>query len=474
MASYGWRCSHACTNNRMTTALKRLRRPTAGVVLCLALVGGPAVPTVFAQAGKPAVLYYKSWAIVVGIEDYLFASKREGTITDAQAVAEAFRQLGFDEVIEIYDKQAKARQLRYIFTEFLPRKVGRLDRVIFYFAGHSGMTKDRQGKDIGYLVPWDSHIGNVGQSLTLRELKTYSQRIMSKHILMVLDTGVGGWEVTPSQQPSLEGRAAPEDQTEKRALQLLTAAKDGEALIRQNGQGLFVRALLAGLEGKSDTDHNGWILASELAAYVMKGVGEASGGTQHPQFARLRGDGDMILRERPKSAEGSAPKTDPERQALAQALYNRALADLTNQQPVEEALDLLNTALEYDPTHGDAYILKAFILFNLLPNLEGALVAAAQAVKFAPEKLDSHHILGLVLQRTSQYAQAERAFLQALEVDPSNAEIYLTLGDLYAQDLKDQPKSVEAYEQYLKLGGTVNRARDYVQQARKGKGEATP
>ncbi len=163
----------------------------------MALVGGPAVPAVFAQAGKPAVLYYKSWAIVVGIEDYQFASKREGTIADAKAVAEAFRQLGFDEVIEIYDKQAKARQLTHIFTEFLPRKVGRLDRVIFYFAGHSGMTKDREGKDIGYVVPWDSPIGNVERSLTLRELKEYSRRIMSKHIWLILDTGVGGWVVTP-------------------------------------------------------------------------------------------------------------------------------------------------------------------------------------------------------------------------------------------------------------------------------------
>jgi hypothetical protein len=49
-----------------------------------------------AQLGKPEGLYYKSWAIVIGVENYLLAPKIPGAIEDAKAVAQAFRQLGFD------------------------------------------------------------------------------------------------------------------------------------------------------------------------------------------------------------------------------------------------------------------------------------------------------------------------------------------------------------------------------------------
>src|SRR5918999_1626702 len=95
-----------------------------------------------AQLGKPEVLYYKSWAVVIGINDYLVAPKLKGAVSNAKAVAEALRKHGFDEVIELYDKDASFRRLTSIFNDYLPRKVGRQDRVVIYFAGHSGLTKD--------------------------------------------------------------------------------------------------------------------------------------------------------------------------------------------------------------------------------------------------------------------------------------------------------------------------------------------
>ncbi len=421
-----------------------------------------------AQAGKPAGLYYKSWGIVIGIEEYLFAPKLSGTIPDAKAFAEALRELGFDEIIELYDKHASSRQLRHIFQDFLPRKVGRQDRLVVFFAGHSGMTRDMDGKDLGYLVPWDAAVGNVQKGITFHQIKAFSRRIMSKHILFLLDAGVGGWEVTPPQQLTLEGRLAPEDRAEKRAVQVMTAAAPGEPVVRKDGGGLFVRTLLTGVRGASDADQNGQILASELAAYVSRKVQDMSGNVQHPQFARLNGDGDMILREGTPSALGAGrePETEAERKEAAQALYNQALADLQNREPVEDALDRLNQALAYDPTFGDAYVLKGFVLLEVLPDLEGALIAGARGVEYAPDNPDSHFTFGLALQRMERFAEAERAFLQALAVNPSYTDVYLTLGDLYARDLKDQTKSVEAYEQYLRLGGTENRARTYIDQSR--------
>jgi hypothetical protein len=328
------------------------------------------------------------------------------------------------------------------------------------------------GKDLGYLVPWDAQIANVSKAVTMDDLKDFSRRVMSKHVLFVLDAAVAGWDVTPPQQLSLEGRLSPEDETDRRSIQILTAAGRGEVVTRKDGQGIFTQAFTAGLKGAADNNQNGWVMGTELAAYVKQQVEQATGGAQHPQFARLDGDGDIVLVEGKKSAfrAGPEPKTQAERAAAAKEQYDKAYSLLQQQRSVQEALDRLNKAIGYDPTFGDAYVLKSYLLLELQPNLDEALVAGELAVKHAPKNPDAHYTLGLVLQKKGRFADAERALLQAAAVNASYADVYLSLGDLYAEDLKDQKKAAEAYRRYLETGGTENRVRDYLQ----GKGGVAP
>jgi len=415
--------------------------------------------------GKPEVLYYKSWAVVIGIQDYVVAPRLEHAVTDAKTVAESFRRLGFDEVIELYDKDASLKRLTTLLNDILPRKVGRQDRLVVYFAGHAGVTQDMNGKDLGYLVPWDAQVNNSAKSITLDQLKDFSRRVMSRHILFLLDTGVSGWEVTPPQQLSLEGRIAPEMDTDKRAIQVLTAADKGETVSRTESPDAFVQALLAGLQGAADTDGNGWIVASELAEYVTLQIQQKSGGSQHPQFARLDGEGDTILIEGQKAAfKSSRGKTEADRLAAAREEYEQAFSILQQQRPAQDALIRLNKALEYNPGFGDAYVLKSYLYLEHLPNLTEALQAAQSAVKYAPGNPDSSYTLGLVLQRQGQFAAAEQAMRKALEVNPNYSDVYLSLGDLYAEDLKDTSKAVQAYTRYLETGGNDSRARSYLEQ----------
>jgi tetratricopeptide (TPR) repeat protein len=420
-----------------------------------------------AQLGRPEGLYYKSWAVVFGINDYLLAPKLTTAVADGKAVAGALRRLGFEEVLEVYDKNASSKGMHHILRDVLPRKVGRQDRVVIFFAGHAGVTQDRNGKDLGYLVPWDSQTTNVAKTVTLDDLKDFSRRVMSKHILFVLDTGVSGWEITAPQQLSLEGRGAPEEETDKRAVQVLTAANKGEPAAQRDGQGLFVQTILAGLKGAADSDKNGWLMVSELGAYVAKQVEQATAGKQHPQFARLDGDGDMIIIEGKKGTfrAGGEPKTEAERLEAAKEMYDRAFTTLQQQRPPQEALASLDKALEYNPAYGDAYILKSYVLQEYLSKTDDALVAAQQAVKFAADNPDSHYTLGLALQRKQQYKEAEQAMLQALALNPANADVRLSLGDLYAEDLKDQPKALESYRKYLEAGGAEPRVKEYLDKA---------
>lgn len=435
--------------------------------LAILLIGFPLADRAHGQIGKPEGLYYKSWAVVIGIENYLLAPKVPGAVEDAKAVAGALRKMGFEDVVELYDKDAKFRRLQQILDDYLPRKVGRQDRVIIFFAGHAGTTLDTQGKELGYLVPWDAQLNNASKGITFEHLKEFSRRSMSKHTLFIFEAGVRGWEVTAAQQLSLEGRAAPEDETEKRAVQVLTAADKGEILAQKDGRGSFIVALMAGLNGAADHNKNGWLMASELGAYVREQVEAATDSRQHPQFARLDGDGDTILIEGKKSAftMGQEPTTDAERAKAAKSQYEQAFSLLQQQKSAEEALERLNKAIQYDPSFGDAYVLKSYVRLEILPNLDEALSTAKLAVQYAPQNPDSHYTLGLILEKRGEFREAERAMLQALVVNPNYTDVYYSLGTLYADNLKDPKKSVGAFRRYLELGGNSARAKSAVDQA---------
>src|SRR6185295_6062457 len=420
-----------------------------------------------AQLGKPEGLYYKSWGIVIGVENYLLAPKIPGAIEDAKVVAQTFRSMGFDEVVELYDKDASARRLQQTRSDFLPRKVGRYDRLVLYFSGHAGVTQDLDGKELGYLVPWDAQIGNVSKSMTFEQLKEFSRRIASRHTLFFVNAAVRGWEVSTPQPLSLEGRLAPEDEMERRAVQVLTAGDKGESLSEENGKSLFVQILVNGLRGMADRNKNGWLMASEVGDYVKQHILEQSKGAQHPLFVQLEGEGDTVLIEGRKAAfiMGSEPQSAADRRQAAKTQYDQAFALLQTGKSSEEALERLNRALVYDSTFGDAYVLKSYVLLEVLPNLDDALSAAKLAVQYAPKNPDSHYTLGLIHEKRGHYAEAERAMREALVVNPNYADVYFSLGTLYADEMKDQPKSVEAFTRYLELGGNHARARAAVAQS---------
>jgi tetratricopeptide (TPR) repeat protein len=450
----------------MSIMRRQTRLPLLALLLYL-LVTMFCPSLVSAQLGKPEGLYYKSWAIVIGVENYLLAPKIPGAIEDAKTVAQAFRQLGFDEVVELYDKDASFRRMQQTLSDFLPRKVGRNDRLVLYFVGHAGVTQDQTGKELGYLVPWDAQIGNVSKSVTFEQLKEFSRRSASKHTLFLLNAAVRGWEVSSAQPLSLEGRLAPEDETERRAVQVLTAGDKGESLSQENGKSLFVQVLVNGLSGLADRNKNGWLMASEVGDYVKQQVQERSKGAQHALFVQLEGEGDTVLIEGRKAAftTGTDPQSPAERRQAAKAQYEQAFALLQTGKSSDEALERLNRALEYDPTFGDAYVLKSYVLLEVLPNLDDALSAGKLAVQYAPKNPDSQYTLGLIYEKRGQYVEAERAMREALVVNPDYTDVYFSLGILYADEMKDQPKSVEAFTRYLELGGNHDRARAAIAQS---------
>jgi tetratricopeptide (TPR) repeat protein len=447
-------------------------RPILGIALLTLSYSSGVLPyvvssTAHAQLGKPEGLYYKSWAIVIGIEGYVVAPPVRGAVNDAKQVAQAFRQLGFDEVVEIYEKDAVFRRLQQVLNDMLPRKVGRMDRLVIFYAGHAGSAQDADGEDRSYLVPADAQVNNAAKAVTVEHLKEFTRRSASKHTLLIMDAPVFGWELTSPSPLSLEGRLVPEADMDRRAVQVISAARKGEVSSRPNGKSLFVQALLTGLAGEADVDKNGWLMASELGDYLAQRVQADSQGLQHSTSLRIDGDGDTVLVEGRKAAlhPDSELQNSMERQRAARSYYEQAFTMLQEGKPAAEALERLNRAIEYDPAYGDAYVLKSYIHVAAVPNLDEALASGQLAVQHAPANPDSYYMLGLVQEKRGKFMEAETALLQALKVNGGYQDVYFSLGTLYADHLNDRPKSIQAFRRYLELGGAHARARAAVAEA---------
>ena len=105
-----------------------------------------------------------------------------------------------------------------------------MDRLVIFYIGHAGTMQDPDGQDRGYLVPFDAQVNNAAKSITVEHLKEFTRRSASKHTLLILDAPVFGWETTVPPGLSLEGRLAPESDTDRRAVQVISAASKERAL----------------------------------------------------------------------------------------------------------------------------------------------------------------------------------------------------------------------------------------------------
>jgi len=409
------------------------------------------VSEVFAEGGSSEALYDRSRALIIGIEQYPQGRSVTGAVDEAKQVAQALRQLGFEEIIELYNKDATARRLHQTLSDLFAKKVDRSGRVVVFFVGQTGTTRDAKGRDMGYLVPADAQANNVAKFLTVETIKEFTKRSPSKHTLLIVNA-----PFRASEAPALKP-ASPTAESDARAVQVIAAAARDEKTAKAGGKTPFVQALMTGLSGAADLDQNGWLTASELGAYIKQQVEAVS--------LRIDGEGDTVLSQQRKAVpvlETQQPSNDRE---AARGEYDQAVALLQGGKYAEEALARVNHAIELDPTFAEAYMLKTYLRLELLPQLDEALSAGQQAVKYGPENGDAFYMLGQVHEKMGHYKDAEQAFVQAAKLNPENLDVFFSLGVLYEDQLNDPAKSVDAFRQYLKLGGVHARARAAVSQA---------
>lgn len=183
------------------------------------MLGLLSLPTLlFAGGVRDADFYGKSWAVVIGINEYQSEQYNlEYAVNDAEAVAVRFEQMGFEEVISITDQQATRENILQLLTDELPQEVGNNDRLVIFYAGHGATgqllnpAERLNGQDrVGFLVPHDAvfnfsivdntiPVENYQEFLrttnfiSLDDLRNVADTIRAKHILYILDGCYSGF-----------------------------------------------------------------------------------------------------------------------------------------------------------------------------------------------------------------------------------------------------------------------------------------
>ncbi|MCF7752507.1 polysaccharide deacetylase family protein [Bacillus subtilis subsp. subtilis] len=407
--------------------------------------------------------YQKSWAIVIGIDDYAKWPKLEYASHDAQAIADTLTgQFGFpsSQVIVLKNQQATRNNILAAFHDRLADdRTGRDDRVFVFFAGHGATRRLASGRDLGYIIPVDSDPNEFAtDAIAMTDIQNIAESMQAKHVMFVMDACYSGLGLTrggPSSSAFLRENAR------RSARQMLTAggADQQVADAGPNGHSVFTWVLLQALAGKGDLNGDGLITGTELAAYVAPAVSAVS--HQTPAFGSLPGSqgGEFVFQvpdsqeylnadTRQLSAdaialnnkvdavqdakgEGEAPVTVADLQGGKSTLVVPAAVPTSDRQRAQQAND------------------RGLQLYRE-KRYDEAVAQFTEALKLRPDFAQAANNLGFVYYRQQRYAEAARWLENTLKIDPSRAVAHLNLGDAYFH-ANDTAKARQAYTTYLAL-----------------------
>ncbi|MEG3619783.1 caspase family protein [Magnetovibrio sp. PR-2] len=261
--------------------------------------------TANAPLAKTVKLYQRSYALVIGNDDYTNGWPRlSNAVKDAQDVAEALGNMGFDVTLKT---DLNSRQLVTVLEDFIYSKgADKEARLFLWYAGH-GHTLNGEG----YLVPTDAPRPKAGakfkrKALSIRRFGEYMRDAESKHVFTIFDSCFAGtvFDSARAMPPEAITRA-----TTFPVRQFLTSG-DADQEVSDNGDfaELFIRAVKG--DERADANGDGYVTASELGLFLTDRVTNLTRSRQTPKYGKLLDKdydrGDFVFRL--ASASPSAPK----------------------------------------------------------------------------------------------------------------------------------------------------------------------
>lgn len=413
-------------------------------------------------AGSDATIttgYEKSWAIVIGIDDYAKWPKLEYASRDAQAIADTLTgQFGFpsSQVIVLKNREATRNNILAAFHDRLgDGRTQKNDRVFVFFAGHGATRQLASGRDLGYIIPVDSDPREfASDAIAMTDVQNIAESLPAKHVLFVMDACYSGLGLTRGGSSSSFLR----ENARRTARQMLTAGGADQQVADSgpNGHSVFTWVLLQALSGKGDLNGDGLITGTELAAYVAPAVSAVS--RQTPAFGSLPGSqGGEFVFQVPDSQEFLNADTT-QLSADAIALNGRVEAvqggvdapvKVANLQGGSNTLVLPAAVPTSDRQRAQQANDRGLQLYRE-KRYDEAVAQFTEALKLRPDFAQAANNLGFVYYRQQRYAEAARWLENTLKIDPSRAVAYLNLGDAYFH-AGDKARAKQAYGTYLEL-----------------------
>ncbi|MGV8057044.1 MAG: caspase family protein [Smithellaceae bacterium] len=239
--------------------------------------------------------YDKSYAVIIGINNYEKWPSLEYAVNDAKAMERKLKSLGFETTILINQNANKDNILKILGDE-LPRKVGRNDRVIIFFAGHGQTEQLADDSQMGYIIPVDADTGNIfSTAISMDQVRIFSRRLKAKHVLYLIDSCYAGLGLTRSGSIPASEKDYLRKITTRKAHQMLVAGGKGELAHEEGSHGVFTKYVLEALDGAADRDEKGYITFSDISSYVKPKVSRQTKNSQVPQYGNIDGEGEFVF-----------------------------------------------------------------------------------------------------------------------------------------------------------------------------------
>ncbi len=243
------------------------------------------VPPVKKIANKPNL-----YVLSIGISKYsdpgiqLHYADKDAEALSAALLAQKGGLFNEVKVVTLTNEKATAREIRKAFQN-LGREATQNDLAIISIASHG---TNGTGNDF-YIIPSDVELANL-ESTAIRdsEIKYFIDHIYSK-VITFLDachSGSFGKNQVAMRSLTVSMDEMVRDFTSAGSGSILFASSSGNEKSQESDDwkhGAFTKALLDGLEGKADSDHNGVIYTKELDNYITQRVKELTEGSQHPR-----------------------------------------------------------------------------------------------------------------------------------------------------------------------------------------------
>jgi hypothetical protein len=293
----------------VAVGMERLTRLALALGLLAALFGAsPALAQtikLFLNDGSAVDLYEdkKSFALVIGINEYRKQRRLNFAVSDARKVARELEEKGF-EVILYDDPNLTGEHLRDAIQDFVD-EYGYIEnsRILIWYAGH-GMTIDGEGYLLGVDAPvLDIESATLDQDLRtfynaampLRSFGVHLRQMRTRHVMLVLDSCFAGTIFTNTRaNPSVTRNR----EMARPARQIITAGLAGEE-VADNGRfaEMFIRAINGepGPNGEiADQSRDNYLSGTELGNFLAVA---ARSSDQTPQYGKLRREIDQSLAE---------------------------------------------------------------------------------------------------------------------------------------------------------------------------------